>query len=156
MKIGITGHQELDNEEWVRAELLKVLRFPKTLLTGITSLAKGADQLFAEAILECGGTVEVIVPFEGYDDEFDEEGRATYHRLLARASVAETLRGDASHEESYLRAGERVVDLSDLLIAVWDGKPAAGLGGTADIVGYAREQRKRLIHINPETKTLTY
>jgi len=26
------------------------------------------------------------------------------------------------------------------MFAVWDGKPADGLGGTADVVGYARER----------------
>jgi hypothetical protein len=37
-----------------------------------------------------------------------------------------------------MRAGEKVVDLSDTLLAVWDGLPAKGYGGTADVVTYAR------------------
>jgi len=154
VKIGVTGHQELENAEWVRAELLKVLGSHKTPLTGITSLAKGADQLFAEVVLECGGTLEVVVPFEGYADEFDEQGRAAYEKLLAQASEADTLPSASSHEESYFCAGKAIVGRSALMIAVWDGKPAAGLGGTADIVEYARQQSKRLIHINPETETV--
>ena len=54
----------------------------------------------------------------------------------------ETLEFDAPSEEAFLAAGQRVVELSDELLAVWDGKKAAGLGGTADIVGYAKELKK--------------
>jgi hypothetical protein len=47
----------------------------------------------------------------------------------------------------------RVVDLSELMVAVWDCKPAAGIGGTADAVKYCSQQRKRIIHLNPITRT---
>jgi hypothetical protein len=30
------------------------------------------------------------------------------------------------------------VDRSDVLLAVWDGQPARGPGGTGDVVAYAR------------------
>jgi len=48
-----------------------------------------------------------------------------------------------------MEAGEKIVEEADIVVAVWDGKPAAGLGGTADIVEYARELEKPLIWINP-------
>jgi hypothetical protein len=32
------------------------------------------------------------------------------------------------------------VDRSSVLVAVWDGQPARGLGGTADVVAYARQR----------------
>jgi hypothetical protein len=41
------------------------------------------------------------------------------------------------------------VDLSDLLIAVWDGKEAKGKGGTADIVRYARERDTEVVVLWP-------
>jgi hypothetical protein len=37
-----------------------------------------------------------------------------------------------------------------VLIALWDGKKANGVGGTGDVVAYAKEQRKPILHINPE------
>jgi hypothetical protein len=46
------------------------------------------------------------------------------------------------------------VDKSDMLIAIWDGKPAAGLGGTADAVGYALERRIKILQLNPVTHKL--
>jgi hypothetical protein len=32
------------------------------------------------------------------------------------------------------------VDRSDVLLAVWDGRPARGFGGTGDVVAYARRR----------------
>jgi len=43
----------------------------------------------------------------------------------------------------------RVVDLADLLIAVWDGKPARGPGGTADVVAYAASAGKPYVWLDP-------
>jgi len=36
-----------------------------------------------------------------------------------------------------MAAGKRVVDISEHVIAIWDGRPAGGYGGTADVVAYA-------------------
>jgi hypothetical protein len=35
------------------------------------------------------------------------------------------------------------------MIAVWNGKKAAGLGGTGDIVEFSKSIAKPLMHINP-------
>jgi hypothetical protein len=37
---------------------------------------------------------------------------------------------------------------------VWDGQPAAGLGGTGDVVKYACLCGKPLIHLNPVSRTV--
>jgi hypothetical protein len=38
---------------------------------------------------------------------------------------------------------------------VWDGEPAKGLGGTGDVVGYAVQKGKDLIHLNPVNRSVT-
>jgi len=38
-----------------------------------------------------------------------------------------------------MAASKFMVDEADELYAVWDGKPARGYGGTADVVAYARD-----------------
>lgn len=38
----------------------------------------------------------------------------------------------------------------------WDGKPARGKGGTADIFLYASRKGVPLIHINPLNQSVTY
>jgi hypothetical protein len=155
MRVGITGHQRLkDPSLWdvVRMEMEKILAHLFKPLIGITSLAVGADQLFAEIILQQSGTFEAIIPFEGYEFKFTEgEARNRYRYLVHRASQVEVLSKTVSEEQAYFEAGKKVVDLADVLVAVWDGKPAAGLGGTADVVAYAQQQGKQVIHLNPTT-----
>jgi hypothetical protein len=125
-------------------------------LIGVSSLAAGSDQLFAGAILEQGGTLEVIVPFEGYESTFFEgHDRQTYFNLLQRASKVDVLKRHGTDEEAYFAAGKALVDRSELLVSVWDGNPASGLGGTGDVVVYAIERNKRVVHINPVTKEVS-
>lgn len=156
MKIGVTGHRRLGDPaktNWVTREIVRVLDSVPLPLAGLSSLAIGADSLFARAIVDRGGSLQVILPFPDYEHKFAPgHDREEYERLLKRASVVEVLNQHGSEEEAYLAAGKRVVDLSNLMIAVWDGQPAAGLGGTGDVVRYALECRKRCIHINPVTE----
>ena len=156
-KLGVTGHQRLpqpETWEWVSLELKALLGCASQPLTGITSLAIGTDQLFARSVLERNGTLEVVVPFDKYETTFAETDRAEFERLFQLSSRTETLPRVGSDDECYLAAGRRVVDLSDMLITVWDGEPARGRGGTADIVHYALTRHMPLVHINPSTKVV--
>ncbi len=158
MRVGASGHRELRESadwEWVRRELRSRLVALAPSVVGVTSLAVGADTLFAETVLEAGGALEVVVPFEGYEEKFAAgREREEYLRLLGRAARVEVLGHAGSDEEAYYAAGRRVADLSDLVVLVWDGRPAAGLGGTGDIADYARRARKPVIHLNPLTRTV--
>jgi hypothetical protein len=158
MKFGITGHQHLKDPsawKWVDVQIDCLLSKQNAIPEGLTSLAIGADSLFAEAILRHNGSLYVIVPFEGYESKFSEGAdREKYFKLLEKATYTKILRKSGSDEEAYLKAGERIVDMADMLVAVWDGKPAAGLGGTADIVEYATQRHKPILHLNPITRTI--
>jgi hypothetical protein len=158
MRIGVTGHQRLAHAsawDWVRSELTALLRRGAGPLVGISSLAAGTDQIFADLVLRHGGALEVVIPFPGYAEKFlRQSDQREYERLLRAASLVETLRRDGSDEEAYMEAGKRVVNASDLLVAVWDGRPAAGLGGTADVVEYAARRKKKIIHLNPIARTV--
>lgn len=153
MVLGVTGHQKLDDEEawgWVAEEISAALSRSPPPLIGLSSLAVGADQLFAALVLAHGGELRAVLPFAGYAETFspgkDLDG---YRALLGRAASVEVLRARSGWQESYLAAGQRVVNLSDMVIAVWNGEEAAGLGGTGDIVRYALEEHKDLLHVNP-------
>jgi hypothetical protein len=138
---------------WVEQEFDSLLHSWPEPYIGVTSLAIGADQLFARAVLRRGGSLEVIIPFAGYERTFKEwQDKQEYYRLLRLASRVEVLDKSGSDEDAYFASGKRVVDLSTLLVAVWDGRPAAGLGGTGDVVNYAAQQFKRTIHLNPVTR----
>jgi len=156
MRIGITGHQRLTGDSawsWVEQAIGGLLDRQPRPVVGVTCLAVGADQIFARLVLERGGDLYVVVPFPGYERSFQEQhGREEYKRLLGRASEVETLPPQATDEESYFAAGKRVVDLSEVMLAVWNGEEAAGLGGTGDVVAYALTHGRRIHHINPVTK----
>lgn len=156
MKLGITGHQKLDNSVWVRQEILRVIELQGSPVIGVTSLAVGTDQLFAQAVLDSAGSLYIIVPCEEYTKAFDPTGRAEYERLLSKAAAREVMSSVACDEKAYFSAGKKVIDISDLVIAVWNGKPAAGLGGTGDVVEYIRLQEKPYIHLNPVTQETTH
>jgi hypothetical protein len=116
------------------------------MLWGITSLAIGADQLFAELVLRSSGRLHVIIPAMRYETTFDARGLSRYQVLLGAAVEVERLEFEDPTEESFLAAGKRVVDLCSTLLAVWDGRPSRGLGGTADVVHYAESVGRR-VHV---------
>lgn len=118
----------------------------------MTCLAAGVDQMFASVVLELGGLLHVVVPSGDYESSFgDDEALASYRRLLARAANTTTLREfPGPTEEAYLAAGKTIVDRADEILAVWDGMPARGAGGTADIVHYATARGKKVTNVWPE------
>lgn len=121
---------------------------------GITSLAVGADQLFARTVLALGGTIEVVLPTPAYRETFpDPDDRAAYEELLAKATKVTILPFPRPSEEAFMAAGQEVVDQSDRLIAIWDGLPPRGLGGTADVVAYAQKKDVAVMVIWPSGET---
>lgn len=154
-RVGVTGHQRLAHAEqwpWVTQQLKIELERLKQPLMGFTSLAAGVDQLFARAVLERGGKLVAILPFADLERTFAPELVHDYRALRAR-SMVEVLDVPGGDDAAYFAAGRRVVDCADLMIAVWDGRPQSGRGGTADIVAYAEERRVPLIRIDPSTRT---
>lgn len=153
MNVGITGHQQLRDPAawgWVSERLEETIAKFGPPLTAVSSLAVGADQLFASLVLKRGGHLYAVLPFAGYERTFAEERHERqYQRLLSLTTGVEIMPPLQTEELSYLAAGKRVIDLSDIVVAVWDGKAAAGLGGTGDAVQYAKDVRKTLVHINP-------
>ena len=80
------------------------------------------------------------------------ESKEEFEKYLGHARCIKQLPSKSSRTEAYAQAGQYIVDNCDLLIALWDGKPAAGQGGTAEIVEYAREKQCPLFWINTEEK----
>jgi hypothetical protein len=142
VRYGVTGHQILPPAVVVRVlEHWRCVLPAGGQLSGVSNLAEGADQLFAAHVLASGGRLEVIVPCQGYAASLvTEEGRMRFEHLRAAASMVITLPYPRPSEEAYLAAGQAVVDRCDHLFAIWDGRPARGPGGTADVVGYARSR----------------
>jgi hypothetical protein len=141
-RVGITGHRDLPDPtcRLVSAEIATELeRFRP--LHGISSLAEGADQIFAEQVLEAGGALTAVIPSAHYSQSFaTSAGKTAYRQLRERAEEIIELPFPAPSEDAYWAAGQRVVGLAEVLLAVWDGTPSGGVGGTADVVAFADER----------------
>ncbi|HEX3377181.1 MAG TPA: hypothetical protein VHS29_10000 [Candidatus Acidoferrales bacterium] len=180
LRFAVTGHRKISDEAAVARAIEGVIDRINRLIenagaappcwTIVSPLARGADQIAAKALIErAHARLEVLTPFplEDYRKDFSSGGElASFENLLARASVVEELpcrvqdaaiRGGGEGTEleemrdaAYLRAGERVVEVSEILLAVWDGREAAGVGGTAEIVEYAIERDRVVLWIDAE------
>nr|WP_219905315.1 hypothetical protein [Actinopolyspora mortivallis] len=119
-------------------------------IVGISCLADGADSLFARAVLDHGGELVVIVPAAQYREGLPEDHHSVYDALLARASEVVRLSHVESTSQAHMEASLEMLSRADRLLAVWDGKPARGFGGTADIVKAAEERELHTTVIWPQ------
>lgn len=146
-RLGITGHQNLpaDAIPWITSDFLSILDEAGTGAV-VSSLAEGADQLLSTLAVEHDFDLEVVIPCSGYETTLSATGLAQCRSLLDAATSVTTLDFPEPSEAAYMAAGKVIADNCELLCAVWDGRPAKGLGGTGDVVDYART-RGRLVRI---------
>lgn len=151
LRIGITGHQRREGADWLWVADQVALALSKRELPfeGWTSLAVGADQVFARAVLDRGGTLVTVVPTVGYERFFDREEDLEEYRRLRRASQRVLQLDDSNPNHAFLAAGCRIVEECDWMIAVWDGKPSKGVGGTADVVACAHSLNRAILVLDP-------
>ncbi|MFC4331400.1 hypothetical protein ACFPC0_27205 [Streptomyces andamanensis] len=143
MRVGITGHRGLgaDVERRVRVLLdAAVGAYDVADLVGVSCIADGPDAWFAEAVVRRGGRLEVVVPAADYRNALPQWHHAAYDTLLGRASRVHETGMTESTSEAHMAGSEILVDRSEELLAVWDGRPARGFGGTADVVSYAERR----------------
>jgi len=155
MKVGITGHQNIGSDETVKwvTNILTAYINSISIESGITSLAIGADQLFAHFLQHRNIPYTVIIPCDNYEQTFSDTASLQNYQALLDASFNDFhLPFHEPTEAAFYQAGKEIVDRSDMMIAIWDGQPAKGLGGTGDIVTYALANKRHIYHINPVTQ----
>jgi hypothetical protein len=156
-RLAVTGHRGLSEktaalvDAALRSEISK--RAEAGALVGLSCIADGADTLFARAILDRGGTLHVIVPAREYRDGLPQDHHAIYDALIAEAAQITRLDHVESDPEAHMDASLRMLARADELLAVWDGLPARGYGGTADVVYAARDQRTPVTVVWPAGAT---
>jgi hypothetical protein len=153
MQVGITGHQERHGIDWTWVEAtlqIEISRLPD-VRTALSSLAKGADQVFARVAISLGIPVVAVIPVKDYERFFHGSDRVDFDRLL-KNSLVEDLNWNGPDQLGFFSAGKFIVENTDVLFAVWDEQKSMGLGGTGDIVNYARQLSRRVIHLNPMTQ----
>jgi len=170
--IGVTGHRKFTNEQLLGGRTRSILELFDQILahtphtfTVVSSLSEGADRIVAREVMAWSTSegmnkpgLEVVLPLpeEEYLLDFDtEQSREEFSSLLAQAKSKHVIENVLSREEAYDLAGRYVAHNCDVVIAIWDGKTAVGQGGTADIVGYARQIGRSIFWINSESGRIT-
>lgn len=117
----------------------------------LSALAEGADQIAAERAIALGFGLHAILPFAQtrYRTDFaDPASAVTFEQLLAQSERVVELPGlRDTAATAYALAGRALVAHADILIAVWDGEPARGAGGTGEVVEHALRRGMPVIHV---------
>jgi len=89
------------------------------------------------------------MPPEEYIDDFDSpEARQEFNYLLSHRTIETiVMPPSATRDESYEKVGYYVARHCDVMIAVYDGQPSQGRGGTADIVDEVKRLGRPLCHV---------
>ena len=121
----------------------------------LSSVAAGADVLFAQQALALDLAWHALLPMPPteFRRDFSPEEWKVFESLLPEAEHVEVTGETGARDDTYLDCGLETVNGSDVLIALWDGQPAHGKGGTGDVVAYARELKKPLVLIDAVTLT---
>ncbi|MFZ3499048.1 hypothetical protein ACODT5_38525 [Streptomyces sp. 5.8] len=140
--IAVTGHMDLTDESvpLVREALVTLISpYTEDGLTGVSCIAKGADALFADTVLSLGGRLVVVVPSQDYREaKVKADYAAEFDRLHQAAAEVAVMPYAEANREAYEAANSELLRRADRLVAVWDGQPGNGRGGTADTVAEAR------------------
>jgi hypothetical protein len=151
-RLACSGHRGLpaSTVRLVSRAIREALREDGPNVTGLACLADGADQIFARAVVDLGGQLEAVIPASEYRDGLPATALPEYDALLARAATVHRLPFTESTPESHMAASMLMINQADELFAIWDGQPARGYGGTADVVAYARRRGKPVVVIWPD------
>ncbi|RXK54745.1 hypothetical protein ESB00_02285 [Oleiharenicola lentus] len=158
--VGFSGHRQLADPAGVTRAVKTALEELQKEAPGewiaLSSAAAGADLIFVRSALDLGLGWEASLPLPlvDFERDFPPQEWGEVKALLARAEHLEIAAEPGSREEAYLSGGFEIVNRCDVLLVVWDGQPARGKGGTADVVAYARAMGRPIVIINPDTKVV--
>lgn len=144
IKDSTNGIADVSDGVFAVAEGDKTRRVDRRLRV-ISALAAGADQWVADEAIKLGYELQSPLPFprDVYREDFTVPADVQeYDRLLALATRVLELDGRVDLVEgqrspdsrSYEAVGRAILNQTDVLIAIWDGKPGHGRGGTANVV----------------------
>lgn len=164
LAVGICGHRWVRESPELQAATDKVVEkierhYSVQGIRLLSPLAEGADRIVAKRILSFPKVYLVaLLPFPVKEYLMDFSGPESveeFRDLFGRANQVIELPGQQNREQAYVSLAKTLLDQCDVLIGVWDGKPANGRGGTAEIVQEARRRGMPLawiLHGKPDAR----
>lgn len=154
LTIAVTGHRFLAEVDKINAGIDRALAcieaaFVPQQWTVLSALADGADQLVTRRLLaHHPATLVALLPMPMEDYLEDIRSPEHFRSLLAQAAETVFLPAAQTHDQAYAALGRYLAAHCDLLLAVWDGRPAQGPGGTSEIVAHVRAMDKPLAWVH--------
>ena len=141
----VTGHRDIPEEKMDRIQKLLRQEILAAIEDGythfISGFAAGADLLFADIVAELKEiypiTLEAAIPYPGRMKTPDE----TFQRLIQCCDTVK-IHSDSYFKGCYMRRNRYMVDQSQRVVAVYDGRLT---GGTAATVRYAKGKDVRVV-----------
>lgn len=114
-----------------------------------TGMALGVDMWCAEAVLRLREIhpeirLNAVIPCRGQENRWSAREQQRYQQILAQCSKVMCL-SESYTKDCMMKRNRALVELCDLLVAVFDGKP----GGTKFTVDYAAKLGRKTIVIPP-------
>ncbi len=158
--VGFSGHRQLANAAGAAAAIRVALEFLQRLAPGewiaLSSVAGGSDQLFVQQARAIGLSWHAILPLPRVEfaQDFTTAEWAVVEEILVTADYVRVISESGEREDAYLDCGIETVNDADVLLVFWDGQPARGKGGTADVVEYAKSIGKPVMIIDATTQEM--
>lgn len=125
-------------------------KFPHTPVTLLSPLAEGGGRLAAKVAIEMNFrlVVPLPLPVEYYKDDFENAASVEeFESLRAHGTTIDlplldgnTMQNIAvqgvERNKQYAQLGVFLSSYSQILLAIWDGKPSDAIGGTAQVVDF--------------------
>ena len=109
----------------------------------ISGMALGYDQALAVAAIRLNIPVAAYIPCLNHSSKWPQASQKLYARILAKCS-RQVMVTDVQYSKSCMQArNERMVDDSDLILAMWDGTS----GGTGNCIRYANKKGKKISNL---------
>lgn len=160
--VGFSGHRSLTDPAATATAIRQALGSLQKEAAGewiaLSSVAAGSDQLFVQQARAAGLSWHAILPLPRaeFAKDFSAAEWAKAEVLLNEAEHTRIIAENGSREDAYLDGGLETVNGADVLLAVWDGQPARGKGGTAEVIDYARALGKPVVIIHADTHQITW
>ena len=135
----------------------------KAPLILVSALAEGADRFAAHAAKAKGWGMESPLPFliPRYEKDFADAASITeFQSLLKAADLVAPIDGEAlitagaGGAAPYAAVGEALLQDADALLAVWNGAPKKGPGGTAEVLENALAAQLCVVWLAPDASRM--
>ncbi len=138
--IGVSAHRDIPTrcKNRIKARVKEFIadlqtRFPSTPIIMLNSVAEGGDMLCAEAAIECGVALHIVLPMprEEFANCFSAEGKSKFQEIEKYDMAMEYLAADieeatilSADTQNYLYRQQAInmAIRSHILLALWDGE----------------------------------